>query len=251
MKLNAARFWSGLTAIPAGWRLLRREKGLWIWILIPWLIDLTVLMIGWGFGVQAVQALTAWAVSKLSVTGWLFDVLYYPAVIVLGFMFIVVWLVAVLAVATVIASPFNALLAERALVRQGVKTAGAASVGAWVRLFLHMTWIAVIKACIFGALGLALLVLSFVPGLNLLAAYASMCVFAADVFDYSFEATGLSFRRRLAEWRAFNQELGGLGGSLLLTSLLPGLTVLLLPVAVLGGTTLVVARSRPNPEMAR
>lgn len=244
MRLSPSRFWSGLVLVPAGWRLLTREKSLWVWICVPWLIDLAVLLVGWGFGVQGVQALTAWAIGKLTVTGWLFDVLYYPTVIILGFMFIIVWLVVVLAVATVIASPFNALLAERALTRQGITTAAAQSAGAWIKLAFRMAWVAVLKGVVFGLVGLTLFVLSFVPGLNLVAAYASMCVFAADVFDYSFEATGLSLRRRMAEWRSLAQELGGLGGSLLLTSLLPGLTVLLLPVAVLGATTLVAARSK-------
>jgi len=58
-------------------------KGLWLWILIPWLIDLVVLFAGWIYGLGGVKALTLWAVGKLSVSGWLFDLLYYPAVVIL------------------------------------------------------------------------------------------------------------------------------------------------------------------------
>jgi len=70
--------------------------------------------------------------------------------------------------------------------------------------------------------------------------------FAADVFDYSFEAIGYGLKQRFRTWRTFDHEITGLGGSLLLTSLLPGLTVLLMPVAVLGATTLVAGRRKEN-----
>lgn len=233
----AARFWCGFTLLPAGWRLLREQRALWTWIAIPWLINLSVLIAGWIFGLGAVQTLTAWAVSQLVVGGWLFGVLYYPAVVIFGFMFLILWLIAVLGVATVVASPFNAVLAERALTRQGVATATTGSLSAWLRLFLKMILVAGLKGVIFILAGVTLFVLSFVPGLNLVAAYASMCLFAVDVFDYSFEALGWGFRRRLSEVGRTKPEMMGLGGSLLLTSLLPGLTVLCLPVSVLGATT--------------
>ena len=246
MKASVARFWAGFILVPAGWRLLNRVKGLWLWILIPWLIDLVVLFAGWIYGLGGVKALTLWAVGKLSVSGWLFDLLYYPAIVILGFMFLVLWLFAVLAVATVVAAPFNALLAERGLTAQGVPTVSVGSLVAWLALMFKMLWISLLKGLLFATAGFVLFILSFFPGLNFIAAYASMCIFAADVFDYSFEAIGYGLKQRLRAWRAFDHEITGLGGSLLLTSLLPGFTVLLMPVAVLGATTLVVGRRKEN-----
>ncbi len=242
----ASKFWTGLTLVPAGWRLLNQKKSLWAFVLIPWLIDVAVLIVGWVYGLGGVQTLTLWAIGKLSVSGWVFDFLYYPLVVILGFMFLILWLFAVLAVATVIAAPFNGLLAERGLKAQGVKTVSIDGIFAWAKLSLRMLWTSVLKGLVFATAGLALFILSFFPGINLVAAYASMCIFAADVFDYSFEARGYSLRERFKNFRILSKEISGLGGSLLVTSLIPGLTVLLLPVAVLGATTVLAQRWKEN-----
>ncbi|MGE0762841.1 MAG: EI24 domain-containing protein [Bdellovibrionales bacterium] len=242
--MAASRFFYGMSLLGRGWRQLKREPSLWLWISIPWLLDLTVLFAGWTTGLGLLQGWIAAVIAKWAAGGWLFDLLYYPLVVIFGLGFVVVWLVAVVSIATVIAAPFNALLAEKSLQRLGVQTVQFAGVGAWVMHALKMIFISLCKAVIFGMAGVLLFAVSFLPGLNLVAAYFSMCLFSADVFDYSFEAQGLGFRQRLQRWGTLKAEIFGQGVTLSLTSLIPGLTVLALPVAVVGATTLIAQNAQ-------
>ena len=238
------RFMLGASLLVRGWRLLKSESDLWLWVSIPLLIDLVILFLGWTQGLIFLKSLIAGIIAGWSIQGWLFDLLYYPMMIILGLGFIVVWLLAVVAVATVVAAPFNALLAEKALQRQGVATVNSKSFIQWIRHAARMFGVTLMKAVVFLIVGVLLFFVSFIPGLNLVVAYLSICLFAMDVFDYSFEARGFSLKQRLAYYKQVKVEIFGLGATLSLTSLLPGLTLLALPVAVVGITTLIAEREK-------
>lgn len=236
------RFVHGSTLLIRGWRLLQSENSLWIWISVPWLIDLALLIFGWAKGIPILQGIIVKIISGWALEGWVYNLVYYPAVIILSLGFLVVWLLLVVAISTIVAAPFNALLAEKALKVQGVPTVNTQSLGQWLGHAFRMLGVTICKAVIFSAAGVTLFFVSFVPGLNLIAAYLSMCLFSMDVFDYSFEARGLTLRQRFAYYTKIRPEIFGLGATLSLTSILPGLTLLALPVAVVGATTLINER---------
>lgn len=239
------RFGHGSSLVVRGWRLLKSENDLWLWISIPWLIDLVILIFGWTKGLSLIKGLTESALARWVDQGnWFFDLLYYPILVVLGFGFLIVWLLLVVAVATIVAAPFNALLAEKALQRQGVSTVNTTSISMWLKHAFRMFGVTLGKAIIFALAGLTLFFASFVPGLNIITAYLSMCLFATDVFDYGHEARGLSLKQRVNYFNQVRPEIFGLGATLSLTSLIPGLTLLALPVAVLGATTLIAERAK-------
>lgn len=224
------RFKEGATLPQRGLRLLKAHPRLWLWLIVPWLIDLAVLLVGWVQGLIFIQTSTAAMITSWLGGGWLFTALYYPAVLIFGLAFLIFWVVVVVSVAAVVAAPFTSILVEKALKRQGVTT----SAFRW-----HMLKTTLVKAVIFACAGVIFFVVSFVPGVNLAAGYASMCIFAADCFDYSFEALGFNWSRRWREMKYFGVEIAGLGASLALTSVIPGLTVFAMPVAALGASTLV------------
>ncbi len=242
--MGADRFFEGSALLVRGFRVLRQEKGLWLWISIPWFIDLIVLFAGWSLGLSTLKTFLVSVLANWTGSGWLFDLLFYPLIFILGIGIVVLWVVVVIAVATVIAAPFNVLLAEKALRRQNGKVAEIHGIRGWILHSLRMILISLTKAVVFAFAGLILFAASFIPGLNLAAAYLSMCVFAADVFDYGFEAQGADFRMRLKRWQNLKPEVMGLGATLTLTSLIPGLTVLALPVAVVGSTTVIASKQR-------
>jgi len=215
---------------------LRKNPSLWPWLLIPWLIDIALLVLGWSAGMTAIQGWITALVTGWVGSGFWFDLLNYPILIVFGLIFVVVWLIAVMSVATALASPFNSLLAEKVLVLKGVQGIGHKGLAGWVAHSIKMLLVGLLKGGIFAAMGFLLFAVSFIPGLNFVAAYASMCLFAADMFDYGFEARGFSLKRRVEEVRKMGGVVLGLGASLSLTSVIPGLTVLLLPLAVVGAT---------------
>lgn len=233
------RFKTGATLPIRGLRLLIKHPALWPLIIIPWLIDAAILIAGWVQGFMMIQATAAALVTSWLGGGWLFTVLYYPLLIIFVLAFLILWLIVVMTIAAVIASPFTTVLVEMALRRQGVATVSTQSMSAWASHSLRMLKISLMKLVVFCFAGLILFGLSFIPGVNLVAAYASMCLFAADAFDYSFEAMGYNWARRRQELRAQGMAVAGLGATFTLTSLLPGLTVFAMPVAALGASTLI------------
>jgi uncharacterized protein involved in cysteine biosynthesis len=244
MKRFSTRFSSGFWAPVRGWRIFLNQPDLWIWAAIPWILDVAILIGGWSLGFTAIQALTSWAIMKFVAAGILFNVLYYPALFILAFTFMVVWLILVMAISTLVASPFLAILAEKTLANAGAPVVGFANFGLRLLHILRMLCVSLLKAVVFAMAGITLFLASFIPGLNFAAVYGSMCLFAADVFDYSFEALGWGFHRRMRELRLAAPEVGGLGAGLALTSFLPGLTVLLLPLAVVGAAEVVADELR-------
>ena len=86
----------------------------------------------------------------------------------------------------------------------------------------------------------------FVPVLNLLAVSAAMLLLAFDSMDYSFETLGWGLRQRLRYLRREWVQWSGMAAGLALTLLLPGLTLLVIPGAVVGAAMLVKAETQPG-----
>ncbi len=234
MNKELSSFAQGLRIPVQGWDVIRRTPSLWPWLMIPWIIDIALIVVGWTTGLGYIQGWITALIAGWVGTGVWFNVLYYPILLVFGLIFVVIWLIAVMSVATVFAAPFNAILAEKTLRLRGVSVVATKGFGGWIWHNLKMVLIGIIKGTIFAMAGLILFSVSFIPGLNFLAAYLSMCLFAADVFDYGFEAKGLNLRQRAKTLSQGKTRVLGLGLGLSLTSVIPGLTVLLLPVSVVG-----------------
>ncbi len=144
------RFREGVSLPRRGLKFLKEHPSLWPWILIPWLIDLTVLIVGWIQGWIFIQTSTAAMLASWLGGGWLFSVLYYPAVAIFGLAFVILWIVVVVSVATLIAAPFTTILVEKALQRQGVATVNSGSIALWLKHSWQMLKTTMVKAVLFG-----------------------------------------------------------------------------------------------------
>jgi uncharacterized protein involved in cysteine biosynthesis len=138
-----------------------------------------------------------------------------------------------------IASPFYGLLAERVLMKQGLLKDEKIKAGDWLQKQIRITRAAVIKAGLFLIIGLVLGLLSFIPGVGLFTAFAFLILLAYDVVDYALEALAWSYEMRVAYFREHFAVFLGLGVSLGLVLLIPGLNFFVLPASVAGASDLV------------
>ncbi|MCB0420711.1 MAG: EI24 domain-containing protein [Bdellovibrionales bacterium] len=225
----------GLFHIISGIKLIMRSPKLMAFSVIPFLIDLLLLYIGFSWGWGEIAGKADLIVAKVFDPGTIwYSVLYYPLWILFTATFVLLLVYSVFLVATVVAAPFNALLAEEALKYLNKLEDRKFKLNRWVQMTTKMMIVALMKAVIFAIVGLVLFVMSFIPGLNLVAAFLACLIIAFDNIDYSLEIYELSLKQRFEFYRQNITEFSGAASFLALTVLIPGLTLLLLPAAVVG-----------------
>lgn len=215
-------FVQGLTAWFNGWRRIFAERSLFALSITPFFISLVA------------------AVASF----WLIFVYYPPlmeSLLPSGPSYLIkplMWLGAILAIVislyfvyvmhAVLAQPFYSLMAEKALRLRG-EQANSDS-GFWAMLKVSL-----IKGVLFLVIGLMLLVCSWIPGLNLVTIIGTLMLLAFDCFDYSLEARRWGLRKRIRYVFRHPAQWLGMAAGLALTLVIPGLTLLVIPGAVVGG----------------
>lgn len=246
------QFLTGFRFFIIGFQALRKVPGAFLWALIPFLIDLILvfLFLSWGFG-----SLGAWITSAIGVflsssSGFLFSLIFYPLYALFGFGFFVLIIYAVFLVSTFIAAPFNAVLAEKVLVHAGVLEERTFEWNSWVRSNLKMLFAAIKRTFLLLSLGIVILLLSFLPGLNIISSFLACLVVSYDSSDYAFEALLWNNSQRYHFFRKHFNMYAGEASSIALSLLLPGATALLLPIMVLGSSTLIAEHLKLTKQEA-
>ncbi|MGE3974995.1 MAG: EI24 domain-containing protein [Bdellovibrionales bacterium] len=139
------------------------------------------------------------------------------------------------ALAMIISGPFNALLAEKTLMHLRGTLPGAETLADWLRKSFKMFGVALLRSLIVLSVTTVMFFVGIVPGLGVLAVFVSLFLFATDCADYSLEVFGLSLKERLRAYKAHWLGFSGFGAALGLTFLIPGLSFLIMPAAVVGG----------------
>ena len=241
MKRAAGEFSRGLLCWAHGWRYIMTQPRLLMLSAVPFFLGLVGSVVVLNF---------AWAIIPFGINGllvffhlnegWVHDLLYYPLMVGAGLLYFVLGIFAVYVLTSLIAVPFYALLADRTLARLHKKPVQLS----W-RVALGLLAKGLVKTGVFLLVGLVLFVFSFLPILNVAAAAATMLLLAFDTMDYAFEGMGWGFRRRfkyvVREW----PQWFGVAAGLALTLLVPGLTLLVIPGAVVGGALIVKSE---NPQ---
>ena len=236
-------FYDGLLFWLKGWRFLFQHRSL-LWIaLLPFLIGSgAVAALLWVLSNYLpiwIQDIVNW--TGLS-SGILHALLYYPLLISAALLGFLSSLYVVYLFQALLASPFHAFLADRTLAKLQKKSDDAR---VW-REWMNHTW-RMLRASLFKTMGLLLvgiilLLLSFVPVLNLLALWGTLVVLAIDCMDYSHEALGFGLRRRLHYLSRHPKQYIGMSVGLGLTLFIPGLTLLVIPGAVVGAAKIVITK---------
>jgi len=136
--------------------------------------------------------------------------------------------------ATWIASPFNSLLAEKALVYFESKPEVPFDTKKWLKTTLKMASISMIRSAILLVFGFVLFLLSFVPFLHLPLLFIGFFIISTDCLDYSLEILEFDLRARFRYYSQHFVQISGFSTALGLTFLIPGLSFLLMPAAIVG-----------------
>ncbi|WP_137888721.1 sulfate transporter CysZ [Pseudomonas sp. 2FE] len=214
------------------------SPGLRLFVLLPLAINL-ILFVGLiGF---AVQQFNGWITAFMpDLPDWLsfLSYLLWPLffVLVLLMVFFTFTLLA-----NIIAAPFNGFLAEKVeVVLRGEDNFPAFRWSELVAMVPRTFGRELRKLGYFLPRAIALLILSFIPVLNLLAAPLwllfgvwMMCV---QYIDYPADNHKLGWNEMLAWLREKRWQSLGFGGSVYLALLIPGVNILMMPAAVAGAT---------------
>ena len=181
------------------------------------------------------QAVQGWLPDWLA---WLHGLLWL--LFILGALIVVFYTFTT--VANLIGAPFNSLLAERTARLEASQTASPpVAATAWKDL-LPSPLAELNKLLYFVGWMVPLLLLSFVPGLNvatpLLWALFSAWMLALEYADYPLGNRGLTPRQQRRLLRQHWPLALGFGGMTLLLTLVPLLNFLVMPAAVIGATLL-------------
>jgi CysZ protein len=236
------RFARGFRAPFSGFKLLISDAGFWRLATIPFIISIILfglgLFLGWTTIPPMLTALVAGLVPTATFWG---AILYYPILILTMLSFAVLLFACVFLVTNLIATPFNALLAEKTLVHLGRIKPQSFKLGSWIKMSSRMLVISMVRAFFFIILGIGFFFLGLIPGLQVPAAFGGLLLISFDCSDYAFEALQNSLFQRFRKYRRYFIEFCGFSCALGLTFMIPGLNLLLYPATVVGASLLVAS----------
>ena len=229
-------FLKGLKFIHSGWQASSQIPGVKKWIIIPFAINFLVFILGFAVGSSELSSFAKWATLLLVESSGIsfFQYLYYPFLLIFLIVFIVLYTYVTFLIASVIASPFYAVIAEKVLVHRGLLRDEGGSIFAQFKRNLQMIAVSLLRLFLLLFVGLFLFIFSFLPGVNLLTSYFAFIIMALDTADYSMETMGLSLSERIGYFKNNFSEFAGMGLIVGLTALIPGLILLVMPYAVIG-----------------
>lgn len=243
---------SGLRALP--------RPGIRRFVAIPLLVNVLVFGLGVWWSVGLIGRLIDYWIGVA--VDWLPEWLSWLGAVLTGVLWVLFALGALIlvfytfsAVANLIASPFNGVLAERV---EADLTGSQATVEMplWREILLTPAQ-ELRKLGYFALRALPLLLLFLIPGLNLVAPLVwglfSAWMLALQYADYPMANHGMRLRDQRALLRADRALVLGFGAGVLILTMIPGLNFLAMPAAVIGATQLWVERlrdgapTRPTP----
>ncbi len=214
------------------------SPGLRLFVLLPLAINLILFVALIGF---AIDQFSGWLASLMgSLPSWLsfLDFLLWPLFVIL--LLLMVFFTFTL-LANIIAAPFNGFLAEK--VEVVVRGADNFPPFSWAELLAMVPRTLkreLRKLSYFLPRAIGLLLLSLIPGLNLIATplwlLFGVWMMAVQYIDYPCDNHKVSWDDMLAWLRAKRWQSLGFGGSTYLALLIPFVNILMMPAAVAGAT---------------
>jgi len=229
---------------------LIQRKGVKRFVIIPLLINILIfVLLFWllsGYVGDFLDSMTASLPDWLAWLSYLIWVLFaFSAGIILFFGFSIV--------ANLIGAPFNSFLAgavEKSLTghspmdntgRSLMQEVSYAMAGEFRKILYFAAW------------GIPLLIMSFIPAINLIApflwAFFSAWMMAIEYGDYPLGNHGMGFvdiRNKLGEKKMLSL---GFGGTVMLGTMIPLLNFLVMPIAVAGATAMRIEQFKLENEL--
>lgn len=236
---------SGLDCLLEGAKLLRRPD-LRIFILVPLVINFVLFLFATAVLIEQFNIALAWLMDWLP--GWL-DFLAKILWVLFAFVVLLVYGYSFSMVTNLIAAPFNGLLAEKVEVHLTGKAPNSEPLAQMIpRTFgreLLKLWYFISRGLL---IALGLLVLSFIPGLNILVSVIGLLwgawSMAIQYIDYPADNHQTPFpqlRKHLGS-RPFKSL--SFGGTVMLGTMVPVVNIFVMPVAVAGATVFWIKSDR-------
>jgi len=224
----------GLGALLFGFKLLN-QKGLRLYAIMPVLLNILIFSTGFYYAFDLMEDL------RLQFQAWLPEWLHYLSYILWPLFIIsagVIFVYGFTTITQLIASPFNAILSEKVEKHLGLPCASDEN---------PLTFFQAMKSAIPRELSkfakslkwlLLMLILSFIPGINIVVPLIAAWIMAIDYLDFPADNRGMSFSDSLKhiQKRKLSHLLFGLIVSLV--SLIPLVNLFVVPAAVAGATAL-------------
>lgn len=242
---TAIGFFKAAGYLKRGWQLIR-QPGLRRFVLIPLLINVVVFAsLGWLLFGTMTDWLTGWALFDRFGDVWLVNALLQVLQFVVGGILAVVLVYAFTLLANLIGAPFNSLLAEKVekhLTGRGLSD--EPSVLFLIKSIPKTLWAEVSKLVYLAMWGIPLLLIGFIPGVNLIAPFLLFLfgawMFALEYIDYPLGNHGMMFKQVKKTLRARRTLALGFGTAVAIFSAIPIINLIIMPVAVAGATALYV-----------
>ncbi len=214
------------------------SPGLRLFVLLPLTVNLLLFTALIGF---AAQEFSGWVDAFMpSLPDWLafLQYLIWPLFVLLV---VVLVFFSFTMLANVIAAPFNGFLAEKVeVVVRGQDDFPAFSWAELLAMIPRTVGREMRKLAYFLPRAAALLILSFIPGINLLATplwiIFGIWMMAVQYIDYPADNHKLGWNEMLAWLREKRWQSLGFGGATYLALLIPFVNILMMPAAVAGAT---------------
>ncbi|CAA6825009.1 MAG: Sulfate transporter, CysZ-type [uncultured Thiotrichaceae bacterium] len=243
------RFIEGFLTIFSGIRLLT-TKGIRRFALVPILINIVIFSTAIYVASKQFDQLMERLLSSISwLPGWLASGIEWVLWPLFAIMILIAIYYSFTLLANLIAAPFNALLAQK--IEQHLRDDAkfeeegailplvARTVGSEVKKYAHMfKWL------------IALLILTVIPGLNIIAPFAWVIygawMLAIEYADYTMGNHGMFFKEELRVLRKNRMAALGLGSGSMLMTMIPVVNLIAMPASVAAGTVLWVKRLSNN-----
>jgi CysZ protein len=243
MKSLTGEFRDGFLFWWKGWGFLLSHRKLLVVALVPLMIASgaawSLAWVLWTYLPQWAHALVDW----MGLGSW-HDWLYYPFLIGGAVLVFFSSLYAIYVMQAFVALPFNSYLAEKTLYQQGKKAEESKVWREWTAHTCKMLMVSLIKSLLLLAVGIILFIFSFIPVLNIAALCGALMILSMDCMDYSLESMGYGLRQRFSYFVRHWGQWAGMSTALGLTMLVPGLTFLIIPGAVVGAAMILVPQNQ-------
>jgi uncharacterized protein involved in cysteine biosynthesis len=217
----------GLKTYLAGVRWLRAHPRYLLLLAVPAILGVFFLAAGVGWFAGNDERILSWVLFSKPEDSWLMLVVYYLCKILLYLATIIFVFVASFLVMNVIASPVYEIISvavERDITGRDIP-------GQSLKEMLYVMFVELKKVSLILLISLVLLI---VPGINLISTVVAAFLIGWDFFDYPLARRGWSFSQRADLVRSEFFSVLGFG----LWLVIPVVQIVLVPLAVAGGTML-------------